>query len=299
MKSREMGNREAKRKEAKKKEVKIKEMKSKEVKRSGMRKWVGKAACGFLGAAIFLGAGTAAQAAELEYTNGFSLSDGSAVTIDGDFSDWNALPCSYEYNWDNSDNCWQWGVWVDGVCYKTEPGTYSTDVRHKMQMYCDGENVYLHIVYSRDYGARLNGSDFQFFVNGQMAAFQVVAPGGGSFEAMSENDPGAYPLEIRHRDTGLSFLNAEGTDGYLRVTENRINNEIEIRIPLAELQRQNPQIDAETITSIEFFTPNLMYRRISAVGTSSGPVLLSALCGSVVLCGWLGFKRKKDGYLQV
>lgn len=269
------------------------------MRRNDMKKLAGKIMCGCLGAAIFLGAGTVAHATELEYTNGFSLGEGSAVSIDGDFSDWDSLPCSYEYNWDNSDNCWQWGVWVDGVCYKTEPGTYSTDVRHKMQMYCDGAYVYLHIVYSRDYGARLNGSDFQFFVNGQMAAFQVVAPEGGSFEGLADNDPGVYPLEIRHRDTGLSFLNADGTDGYLHVTEDKINNEIEIRIPLAELQRQNPQIDAETITSIEFYTPNLMYRRISAVGTSSGPVLLSALCGGVVLCGWLGYKRKKDGYLQV
>lgn len=237
--------------------------------------------------------GVSVHAAELEYSNTFSLGTDSDITIDGDFSDWDSMPCSYEYNWDNSENCWQWGVWIDGVCYKTEPGTYSTDVRHKMQMYCDGANVYLHIVYSRDYGVKLNGSDFRFYVDGQMAAYQVLDQGGGSYEAMAELDPGAYPLEVRHRDSGLSFLYAEGTDGYLRVTEDKINNEMEIRIPLAEMQRQNENINPETVTAIEFFTPNLMYRRISAVGTSSGPVLLSAMCGGVALSGWLRYRRKR------
>jgi len=235
------------------------------------------------------------------YTNSFTLKkdNESVISVDGDFSDWDNLPCSYEYNWDNSQNCWQWGVWIDGVCYMTKPGTYSTDVRHKMQMYCDGVNVYLHIVYSRDYGSKLNGNDFQFYVDGQMAAFQLVQPNGGLFENMAQNAPGVYPLEIRHRNTGLSFLNAEGTNGYLRITADKINNEIEIKIPLTELKRQNSHINIETITMIEFFTPNLMYRRISAVGTSTGPVLLIFMCGGIVLWAWTCQKRKKDGNLQV
>lgn len=269
------------------------------MKRQNIKRLIGSAAGVALSAAMFLGTGTVVRAAGMEYTNVFTLGDGSPITIDGDFSDWDSQPCSYEYNWDNSENCWNWGVWIDGVCYKTEPGTYSTDVRHKMQMYCDGEYVYLHIVYSRDYQVGLNGDDFQFFVNGQMAAFQVTSESGSSIDTMMENEPGIYPLDIRHRDTGLSFLYAEGTDGYLRLTEDKINNEIEIKIPLAEIQRQNPEINVETITSIEFFTPNLMYRRITAVGTSSGPLVLSALCGGIVLCGWFGYKRKNDGHLQV
>lgn len=269
------------------------------MKRQEMSKWIRRVASVGLSAAMLLGTGTVVRAAGMEYTNAFTLEDSSAITIDGNFSDWDSQPCSYEYNWDNSENCWNWGVWIDGVCYKTKPGTYSTDVRHKMQMYCDGEYVYLHIVYSRDYEFGLNGNDFQFYVNGKMAAFQVTAEGGGTFEDMLENEPGVYPVEIRHRDSHLSFLNADDTNGYLRLTEDKINNEIEIRIPLSEMQLQNPDIDVETISVIEFFTPNLMYRRLTAVGTSSGPLVLSALCGGIVLCGWFGNKRKKDGHLQV
>lgn len=266
-----------------------------------MKKHTGKLAGLSICAALILGNISAVFAKDTGYTNSFTLKkdNGSVISIDGDFSDWDGLPCSYEYNWDNSQNCWQWGVWVDDVCYKTEPGTYSTDVRHKMQMYCDGKNIYLHIVYSRDYGIKLNGSDFQFYVNGQMAAYQLLSEGGGSFEAMAQRAPGVYPLEIRHRDTGLSFLYAEGADGYLYVTKDKINNEIEIRIPLPELKRQNSYINTDTITTIEFFTPNLMYRRISAVGTSTGPVLLLFMCGGIALWGWSYHKRKNDGNLQV
>lgn len=246
---------------------------------------------------VFLWGNTSViHATDTSYTNSFSLSDGSSIAIDGAFSDWESLPCSYEYNWDNSQNCWYWGVWVSqDEVYRTEPGTYSTDVRHLMQMYCDGEYVYIHIIYGRNYQNKVNGDDFQFYVGGEMAAFQVVTPEGEELDALLDDAPGIYPVEIRHRNTQLSFLNATGTNGYLLRTEDNINNELEIRIPLIELQRQNPDINVETLGTIEFYTPNLMYRRISAVGTSSAPIVLATLCGGIVLCGFAMRKRKKDG----
>ena len=99
-----------------------------------MKKQVGKLLGFGLCASLILGNVTTVFAKNTEYTNSFTLKDGnkSVISIDGDFSDWENLPCTYEYNWDNSQNFWQWGVWIDGVCYKTEPGTYSTDVRHKI-----------------------------------------------------------------------------------------------------------------------------------------------------------------------
>lgn len=272
------------------------------MKKRVLSKWISRAAGTSLCAVMLFGTGLKAQAAEDGYTNAFTLKNSAngLITIDGNFSDWDSLPCSYEYNWDNSQNCWYWGEWTpDGQQFLTPEGTYSTDVRHKMQLYCDGENVYLHIIYATIYQTRINGNDFQFSVDGRRADFQLTQIGGGTFEDMASFEPGLYPIEVRHRETGLSFLNADGTDGYLYLTDDKINCEVEIRIPLSEMNRQNPSINVETITTIEFFTPNLMYRKISAVGTSSGPLVLSALCGGVVLCGWFGNKRKKDGYLQV
>ena len=246
---------------------------------------------------VFLWGNTlVAYATDSSYTNSFSLSEGSSIVIDGDFSDWNGLPCSYEYNWDNSQNCWYWGVWISqDEVYRTEPGTYSTDVRHQMQMYCDGEYIYLHIIYGRNYEKKINGNDFQLFVGGEMAAFQVVTLEGDDIETLADDEAGVYPVEVRHRDTQLSFTNAQGTNGYLYRTEDNFNNELEIRIPLEELQRQNPDINIETLSTIEFFTPNLMYRRISAVGTSSAPILLATMCSGIVLCGFMLRKRKMHG----
>lgn len=231
----------------------------------------------------------------MSYDNSFSLKDGQSISIDGDFSDWDGIPCSYEYNWDNSENCWVNGVWINGDAYYTEPGTYSTDVRHMMQMYCDGEYIYLHIIYSRDYYSGLNGDDFRLYIDDEMAAYQVVCNDGSDIATMLNVAPGAYPVGVRHRDSKLSFLNAEGTNGYLLIKEDNINNELEIRVPLEELQRQNPNINLETISTIEFFTPNLMYRRISAVGTSSAPILLATMCSGIVLCGFMLRKRKMHG----
>lgn len=264
-----------------------------------MKKQTGKLLGTVLCASLMLGNVSTVFAGNTGYTNSFTLKDGnqSVISIDGDFSDWESLPCTYEYNWDNSQNCWQWGVWIDGVCYKTEPGTYSTDVRHKMQMYCDGTNVYLHIVYSRDYASRLNGNDFQFYINGQMSAFQLTQLDGSSFEKMSEKAPGVYEIDVRHRETHLSFTDVEGAVGYLHLTPDKVNNEIEILVPMSEMRRQST--NARSVTTIEFFTPNLMYRRISAVGTSTGPVLLLFMCGGIALWGWSYSKRKRDGNLQV
>ncbi len=238
-----------------------------------------------------------ASASETEYTNTFSLSSEKAITIDGDFSDWADLPVSYEYNWDNSENCWTYGVWVNGECYKTERGTYSTDVRHLMQMYCDGENVYLHIIFSRDYGSRINTHDYQFWIDGHMAAFQLTAPGGLGMDTILTNPAGVYAIEVRHRDNWMSFLEADKSFAYVKLTESKQNDELEMCIPLSEMKRQNDSINIETISTIEFITPNLMYRRLTAVGTSSGPIVLAATCGGVAIGGYFLFRKKKYGHL--
>lgn len=219
----------------------------------------------------------------MSYTNEFDLIS-KDISIDGDFSDWDGLPYSYEYNWDNSQNCWQWGVWVDGVCYKTPVNEYDTNVRHKMQLYCDGEYVYLHIVFSRDYWAKFNGEDYQFFINGDMAAFQVEWVGGGTItNNLGDTSPGIYEVEVRHRNSSMSYDVANGSSAYLKVNEGNVNDELELRIPLSEMKRQNNSINLEAISTIEFYTPNLMYRRITAAGTSTGPVVLGFVCFAIVL----------------
>ena len=103
-----------------------------------------------------------------------SSSVGDAPAVDGSFTGWDDIPASYEFNWNKPD------AWVDGVHY-TE--TNSTDVRHEMKLYTDGENVYLKVVFAREFcnGQVANGNDYQFWVdNEQMAAYQVEWPNGSS-----------------------------------------------------------------------------------------------------------------------
>lgn len=214
--------------------------------------------------------------------------------------DWASLPSSYEYNWDNSSNCWYYGVWVDGECYKTPEGTYSTDVRHKMQLYCDGAYVYLHVIISRDYGSKFNGEDYQFWIDGQMAAFQVEYVGGGIITGNTGNlAPGTYQVEVRHRNSSMSYEVVPDSLAYLTKYENDINAEVELRIPLSELQRQNPNIDLDNIGTIEFFTPNLMYRRITASGADTMPLATAGAAfllipGSTVLIRRKWKKKEKE-----
>lgn len=240
-----------------------------------------------------------------EETITFSLSDekvengltattgGGNISIDGNFDDWNDKPMSYEFNWDNSSNAWYWGVWVDGVCYKTEVGTYDTNVRHGMQLYTDGEYVYLHIIKAREYTPVHNGDDYRFYVDEQEAAFQLETEDGVRLSNLPYNmAPGVYPIVVMHRDSDISFGRAINATAYLKVNEGNINNEIELRIPLSEMKKQNPNIDLTNISQISYFNPNLMYNRLYSSGTSTLPVVGVALCGCAGAVGFMYNKKK-------
>lgn len=187
--------------------------------------------------------------------------------------DWDSVPSSYEYNWDNSSNCWENGVWVDEECYKTPQGEYSTDVRHKMQLYCNDGYVYLHIVYSRDYGSKANGNDFNFDINGQKVRFQMVDENGNSInQTYSE---GTHNISVKHEGSSLSGTTADDAECYLIVdNDNNINNQLELKISMEEFAKQNPNINLNEASLIGFTTPNLMYREISCAGSSTNGFLI-------------------------
>jgi len=232
-------------------------------------------------------------------SNTFNLANNN-INVNGNFDDWNSVPSSYEYNWDNSDNCWNQGVWVDGVCYKTEQGKYSTDVRHKVQMHTDGENVYLHIVFSRDYEAGFNGEDYQLSVDGNTASFQIEFLEGGTVTNNLDNlEPGVHEVAVKHANSSLSSTSVEGAKAYLKTNDNNVNNEIEIAIPIKSLEQQNSSINSDNISVVSFYNPNLMYRDVAVAGTSSGPYILMIICtGIVVITTYLFLKRKNAIQIQ-
>ncbi|MBO5278150.1 MAG: hypothetical protein J6B06_01480 [Lachnospiraceae bacterium] len=221
-------------------------------------------------------------------------SNSDSPSIDGSFSGWDDIPVSYEYNWDNSQNCWNWGVWVDGEKYTTEEGTYDTNVRHGMQMYTDGENVYLNVTFAREFsnGQVANGNDYQFWVDGQMAAYQVEWPDGRSL-SNSQAEPGVYEVDVRHRDSSWSYVLTDGAQAYYKVNDGNLNNQLELKIPLDEFVKQNGNIDLENYSMIQFFSPNLMYNRISAAGSPTGSIPFAAAAFTLVPASCMWIKKKK------
>ena len=207
---------------------------------------------------------------------------------------WESLPVTYEYNWDNSQNCWEHGVWINGVCYKTPKGTYNTNVRHLIQLYTDGTYVYTHIVFSRDYEAAANGNWFKYYVDGNMAAFQVETYNGTQL-ANNNLSPGTYEVVVHHAAGSGSYNVADGASAYYTVFDSQVNAHLEMRIPLSELAEQNANIDAESFGSIEFFTPNLMKDRVTASGASTFP-FASAAAALILVPGtaWVLNKKRKS-----
>ena len=223
----------------------------------------------------------------------FGIVEGNPIVIDGYYNDWNDKPAAYIYNWDNSNQCWYDGVWIEDECYKTEVGTFDTNVRHKAQLFCDGEYIYLHLIFSKDYLALQNGNDYQFYVDGEMAAFQIETPNRETI-VNYKYDVGIHNLFISHRNSSMSYEEVIGSKGYITCyNENNYNNELELKIPLSELQRQNPNIDLDDFSTIEWFSPNLGYERITITCTPTIPIIITFIMFSSVLFSYWYFSRKK------
>ena len=227
---------------------------------------------------------------------------GGNISIDGYFDEWNGLPSSYHYNWDNSQNCWQWGEWadIDGdgnpEKYTSEPNTYNNDVRHKIQLHTDGTYIYCHIKIATIYLSQFNGEDYQLkFNDTHMANFQITDQSGAVItNSILHWQPGTYAVQVRHRDSACSYSIAEGASAYLKIYPNHLNSELEFKVPISTCKMQNNAIDTENIESISFFTPNLMYKSIECHGTSTGPIILLVItAGIVIVSQFIFFKRKK------
>lgn len=209
----------------------------------------------------------------------------SAPAVDGSFTGWDDVPASYEFNWNKPD------AWVDGVHY-TE--TNSTDVRHEMKLYSDGENVYLRVIFAREFcnGQVANGNDYQFWIDDQqMAAYQVEWPDGTSL-SNSNAQPGVYQVDVRHRDSSWSYVLTDGAVAYYRVNDGNLNNELELKIPLSEFVKQNENINLDNYSMISFFTPNLMQGMISTAGASTGAEPFAAAVFLLVPTSYVWIKKK-------
>ena len=209
---------------------------------------------------------------EINLLDHFGLVASSAPVPNFDNGGWPGIPASYEYNWDNTDNATKYGMWggngnLQGYVAST---IEDVNVRHRMQMYCDGDNIHLLITYASCFDNPGNGDDYNFYLDGEHVKFKVVYDDNGA-NLTSGRSPGTYNLKVLHEDRSGSSYEALGSYGTMTVHEGQLNNVTEITIPVSEMVRQNPNINPESFSLIEFFTPNLMYRRMATAGASSGP----------------------------
>lgn len=224
----------------------------------------------------------------------FADATGGPIIIDGHYGDWSDKPLSWHYNWNNSDNCWYWGCWYNGACYKTPEGTYDNNVRHLIQLYTDGEYVYVHIKIATIYESQFNGEDYNFYFNDERASFQITDENGQSItNNVNRYSPGIHSVQVRHRDGSCSYSLAAGSSGYLTVYDDYHNTDLEFKIPISECVYQNNRIDPDNIESIRFMTPNLMYTYIETHGTPTYAILLIIICvGIAGLFEFLYLKKK-------
>lgn len=213
------------------------------------------------------------------------------ISIDGDFSDWSDKPYSWEYGYENSNDVWNGWFYVNGKAEQCEKGTYNNNVRHKIGLYCDGENVYVYVQLATAYGSGFDGIDYEFTVDGQKAAFQLFTSGADM------STPGVYNVDVKNRNGSAGYTLADGADSKLLVHENGKNNELEVKIPLSTLQMQNPNIDIENVGNIEFWASHLMYRPVSAAGADTSPYAGAALAFMLIPSSTILLKkypRKKE-----
>jgi len=205
--------------------------------------------------------------------------DNTATTATSRFGvDWESVPKSYEYSWDNSIMCWIFGVNINGTRYRTSWGTYDTNVRHMVQVYCDGKYVYTRIVLARANGNTVNGTGFTYSLDDQSVTFEVRGPNGKALSNESKKlGAGTYQVIVRHSSGAVSGETVNGASGYLTINDTGINPELEIKIPLSEASYQNTNIDLDAFGTITFQNSNLMYRTTTSSGADTLPFLAAAV----------------------
>ena len=230
------------------------------------------------------------------YTTMEAQASETGIAIDGYYDDWSDKPYSWEYS---HDNRWKIENYWDGKAnitkeYRDENGNpYNLEIRHKMALFTDGEYVYLHILISSNPGAGLHAEDFRFYIDGEMASFRITYTGGDKITKNDKKeDSGIYNVEVRHRETGLSNTVVVGAEAAFTKKDDDLNNEIEVKIPLEAMALQNPNISPDSARTIEFYTPNLMYRRIACSGVSTGPMIGIVLSAAAVGGAFYWNKRK-------
>ncbi len=221
----------------------------------------------------------------------------SAITIDGDFSDWQDKPYTWEYPWDNSASCWEWGVWGNGLeGYKTSEGTFDNNVRHKVSFFVDNEFAYLYVQIATSDGSYISGNDYNFYDSqGDMAKFSMVETGRKQvvLSDAEKYGPGVHEFTVIHGAGSVSWESTPGAKVCVKIHEDLSNTEMEFRIPLAQMKAQNPDMRMEDMGAMQWENPHLSKDRVTSAGADTAPFVTAAIALlGVPVC--TVFLRKKE-----
>lgn len=184
-------------------------------------------------------------------------------TTDGSTDDWADKPGTYTYNWNKP----------------AVNGEYNTDTMHYFQAYNGNDGIAGHIVFSADYYAGVNGEDYNFYFADGSTKFQFTDENGNTLTNNVDNmSPGTYTIQLKHGDGAVSGTTVDGATATLYIPAGGENPEIEFHIPYDAFSSQNASINANDASSVEIFSPNIMYDKYYIEGAPTGSVF-SAIAG--------------------
>lgn len=207
------------------------------------------------------------------HINVFAVAGNSIFNIDGYFDDWANIPYSYHINY--NDQGW--------------PLPNDPQNKHTISLHRDENNVYLYVKIKELYYTGFNGNNFQFHIDGVKVAVTITPPNGYDWQ-LNSLGAGRHPLWVRYEQGWERITTAEG---YLYCNEQHIGDTAEFKIPLKAFSDKTKHIDPNNIQTIEFFTPNLMHKKVSCTGTSTAAYLGIGVSAFAAFGGYLFYKNKR------
>ena len=180
----------------------------------------------------------------------------SAIVIDGYYDDWKDKP--------HTNITW----------------SVESKVIHKVSLFRDSTNVYLHVKMSEPNYTRFNGNEYRFIYDGTEVVFAAVYDNGN----IKNLRDGIYKLTVRTQQNYIPV-----STGYL-TRKSGESDSAEIVIPISAFGNG---INPESVKTIEFYSPNLGLQHVICTGTSSGPYIAVGLGFLIVCVGYLNFKKKR------
>lgn len=213
-----------------------------------------------------------------------AYSSEAPIIIDGDFSDWDAFPAHYDYDWNNKNLLWGEGIWVPGVGnYKLPKGELDDVAENKFGFVVDDGYVYIHVKRATAGGPSFYFTDYQIIGNnGEYARFDIHDVSNGNLVLGQGNAAsGIHEVSVVYVRTWGSMQPVEGAKAYLKVNDDLYNTELEMRIPLSALPEDWPDISWERADTLQFHNEQFMKSNMTASGASTAPfaMAVAALLG--------------------